>query len=354
MSKVIETLMAPPQSQPFRLLDLPVEIRAMIFSELLVVERTIHDKQRYEEGEEREMCVHIKNVPSTLLRLLINARRRSANVGCVIIDTLAPEKLEPLSTRRTPFLVTGWKSHEDWEMTTYVSGFGHDLRVLETNRQIYHEASIVYYSQNIFYAEGPSVLVPFLKDRGNRTRNLIRKLSIRYPSPAEETRTPFGADDYGMYDCVDGDLSMWADTCHYISLNMPGLAQLDLRGRNCSTVSKLELDDKPKTPQTTSDFPARQREVLATIGPGTKLTVSEPEWCRRDDFSGMRPTNFLFTPLQPWLRNQVSQLRVMNGLAGYAAPDLPSQARKANLESFWKKFLQGRSARSYKLIESEE
>ena len=48
--------MAPPQ--PFRLLDLPVEIRAMIFSELLVVERTIHDIERYEEGEEHEMCVH--------------------------------------------------------------------------------------------------------------------------------------------------------------------------------------------------------------------------------------------------------------------------------------------------------
>ena len=244
-------------------------------------------------------------------------------------------------------------------MTTYVSGFtgsSLDLQVLETNRrQIYHEASIIYYSQNIFYADGPSVLVPFLKDRGSRTRSLIRKVSIGYPSPAGETRTPFGRDEDGMYDSFDGDLSMWEDACHYISLNMPGLAQLDLRvGRDCSTTSELELDDKPKTLQTTSDFPAQQREVLATIGPETKLTVSEPEWCGWRDYSGISPTDILFSPLQPFLSNEISQFRVTNGLAGHHAPALPSQARKANLESVWKKFLRGRSARSYKLIEFDE
>lgn len=301
------------------------------------------------------MCSH-KERPLDIMRLLINARRRSANVGCIIINTLAPSKFEPLSTRRTPFLVTGWKSDEEWEMTTYVSGFSLDLQVLETNRQIYQEASTIYYSQNMFYAESASVLVPFLKHRGSRTRSLIRKVSIEYPSPAGEMRIPFGADEHGMYNAFEWELSMWEDACHYISLNMPGMAQLDLRvRRNCSTVSELELDDEPMTLQTTSDFPAQQMEVLATIGPDTKLTVSETEWCGwDDDYSGISPTDILFSPLQPFLRNEISQFRVTNGLAGHPAPGLPSQSRKANLESVWKKLLQGRSARSYKLIESEE
>ena len=129
-------------------------------------------------------------------------------------------------------------------MTTYVSGFSLDLQVLETNRQIYQEASTIYYSQNMFYAESASVLVPFLKHRGSRTRSLIRKVSIEYPSPAGEMRIPFGADEHGMYNAFEWELSMWEDACHYISLNMPGMAQLDLRvRRNCSTVSELELDD---------------------------------------------------------------------------------------------------------------
>ena len=355
MSKVIESLMAPPQSQPFRLLDLPVEIRAMIFSELLVVERIIHDNLQYEEGEEPERCVHIKSVPSTLLRLLINARRRSANVGCVIIDTLAPDKFEPLSTRRTPYLVTGWKTEHNWEMTTYVCDFSPDLQVLETNRQIYQEASTIYYSQNMFYAKGPSVLVAFLKDRGMRTRNLIRKLSVGYPGPAKKKHTPFGADDHGMCYSFDGYISMWEDACHYISLNMPGLAQLDLRVvREYKTVSELLLEDPTKALQTTSVFPAQQRELLATIGPETKLTMSETGWCLWDDYYGIRPTDVLFSPLQPWLRNEISELRVTNGLAAHPAPSLPSQARKVNLESLWKKILQRRRVRSYTLTESEE
>lgn len=50
--------MARPQRQPSRLLDLPREIRDMIFSELLVEKRYIHEKECCGEGEESEMCVH--------------------------------------------------------------------------------------------------------------------------------------------------------------------------------------------------------------------------------------------------------------------------------------------------------
>ena len=50
--------MSEARCQPFRLLDLPVEIRAMIFADLLVVDCTIHDHGFDKEGEEPKMCVH--------------------------------------------------------------------------------------------------------------------------------------------------------------------------------------------------------------------------------------------------------------------------------------------------------
>ena len=58
MPNVVESVMARPQRQPFRLLSLPAEIRNMIYSELLVEKRYIHEKECCEEGKEPKMCVH--------------------------------------------------------------------------------------------------------------------------------------------------------------------------------------------------------------------------------------------------------------------------------------------------------
>ena len=241
----------------------------------------------------------------TLSRLLIDTRRRSTNVGCIVITALAPKKYDPLSTRRTPFPVTGWKN--DQHETTYRCGSSPDLRVLETNRQIYHEASIVFYSQNMFYAHGPSVLVPFLKDRGSRNRSLIRKMSIQYPSSGW---TWFGVDKDGRCDFFCGDLSVWEDACSYIGLNMPGLAQLDLRNARHYTMEHSD-DEDVKNLQPESDFPAQRREVLASFGPETKLTVSESEWWRWKD---IKPEDNLFSPLRPWLRYEISHIQVKKWL----------------------------------------
>lgn len=339
--------MAPTQCEPFRLLDLPLDIRVMIFSELLIAKQIIHDNE-YCEGEETKMCVHIQINLKTLLPLLINSRRRPANVGCIILDTLDPSKYKPSCTRRTSFLVTGWESDCTWEMTTYACGSCPDLRVLETNRQIYRESSAIFYSQNMFYTDGPSVLVPFLRDRGTRTLSLIRKLSIGYPSPAQETGTGFGAIEHGMYDRFYGNPNMWEDVCYYVSLNMPGLAQLDLRvARGFVMEIELEEDEEPNFLQTKSDFPAQQRKVLATIGPETELTVSETGWCSWEVWPGISSNDVFFSPLQPWLRNEISQLRVRNGLTENLSQEFPLQARKANLASLWEEILHERSPMVY-------
>lgn len=58
MPKVVESIMAQPQRQPSRLLSLPRELRDMIFSELLVENRYIHETEHRGEGKEPVMCVH--------------------------------------------------------------------------------------------------------------------------------------------------------------------------------------------------------------------------------------------------------------------------------------------------------
>ena len=101
---------------------------------------------------------------------------------------------------------------------------------------------------------------------------------------------------------------MWEDACCYISLNMPGLAQLDLRNaRTYASRHLLAIDEDVKNLQAESDFPAQRREVLASFGPETKLTVSESEWWRWED---IKPEDNLFSPLRPWLRYEISQIQV--------------------------------------------
>ena len=172
----------------------------------------------------------------------------------------------------------------------------------------------------MFYAHGPSVLVPFLKDLGSRNRSLIRKLSIQYPSSGW---TWSGVDENGRCEIFEADLSVWEDACCYISLNVPGLAQLDLRNAEtyAPRYSRANSEDV-KNLQPKRDFPARRRNVLASFGPEKKLTVSESEWWGRKD---IRPEANLFSPLRPWLRNEISQLQIKKGLTERLAKGTQSE-----------------------------
>lgn len=134
--------------------------------------------------------------------------------------------------KRTSFLVSGWQHYQSQlEFTTYTLRTGKsNLQSLHINRQLYQEASAVFYSRNFFYAGGmtPTVTVPFLKDRGNRSLGSLRKLSIVYPSPLADLYDF----DY-LRDDIEVNESMWEDICCYISLRLPSLAHLGMSLQFC-------------------------------------------------------------------------------------------------------------------------
>ena len=109
----------------------------------------------------------------------------------------------------------------------------------------------------------------------------------------------------------------------------------------------LEEDEEPRFLQTKSDFPAQQRRVLATIGPETELTVSETGWCSWEVWEGIGSNDILFSPLQPWLRNEIAHLRVQNGLVENLAQECPLQIRNAKLANFWEDILREMSPTVY-------
>lgn len=146
-----------------------------------------------------------------------------------MVDVLQPDKYErwyPLFTKRTSFLLNEVVTQSKYVFTTYKLPRGMDhIRILQTNRQIYQEASAIFYSRNMFYANDcPAVVIPFMKDRGTRSLDSLRSLSIMYPSaminPKAVREKKYHAG------CTMSDESAWEDVCCYISLHLHRLAHL--------------------------------------------------------------------------------------------------------------------------------
>ena len=226
----------------------------------------------------------------------------------------------------------------------------------------------------MFFADNPSVVIPFLKDRSSRSLRLIRKLSIIYPSHVDLVDTVnaengyFGSPSHNTSRC---DESMWEDVCCYISLHMPGLVHLDLRvnresGFEGGPIQLLEHESFESL-QTSSDFPTKRRKDLATLGPETVLTVSETDWPDWEELLPLRPgsapdpsdndesywedpTDVLFSPLQPWLSRKISRLRKRNGLA----PGTTPSDRQEVVQKFWATRRKRGNHRFYRLPCPEE
>ncbi len=146
-----------------------------------------------------------------------------------MVDVLQPDKYErwyPLFTKRTSFLLNEVVPHSRYVFTTYKLPKGmSDIRMLQTNRQIYQEASAIFYSRNMFYANySPAVVIPFLKDRGTRSLDSLRRLSIMYPSAMIKMKAAGGKKYHTG--CTMSDESAWEDVCCYISLHLHRLAHL--------------------------------------------------------------------------------------------------------------------------------
>jgi len=258
--------------------------------------------------------------------LLIQAGRfHSKSLGCVIIGTVDSNTYDDLYMSRTSFLSPGWS----WKETTYLCHTSDlSLNLLKTNRQIYQEASRIFYSRNMFYAQDAFVIIPFLKDRSSRSRAFIRKLSVVYSNPIQ---LPYIAQQYSSEYSSGQSESQWEDVCCYIASQLPDLLHLDLRVRRDrfqdSAGNRLDSGPNWDALQSALDFPKKRRKELATINPQTELTVSEDGWSTWDD---CRPDCIILTSLRPWLANKVERLRQKNALS------LVGPARDDNLRKYWK------------------
>lgn len=296
--------------QPYSFLDLPFEIRTMIYKELFVVQKLLCN---YDEGTPQRL-------------------RRSADVGCVVIATLDPTKYDSLFMTRSSFPVKRSIHSREWQTTTYFCKSGIDLCLLATNRQIYEESSEIFYSQNMFFFNDLSVATPFLKDRSTRSKSFMRKLSVQYPRP-KALEHPLAFHDSPLHAEIT-----WEEICCYVSLHMQGLAQLDLRvdRGGCCLFNAGVLDYKD------ADFPAKQRKDLATLGQGTTLTESGIEWCGWRNDENMRHAN-LFAPLEPWLRESIAQIRAKH------FSQKERLLRQNALERFWQAHRKQRNDQAYQI-----
>lgn len=78
----------------------------------------------------------------------------------------------------------------------------------------------------MFYFEGPppAVAVPFIKDRGTRSLDFLRRLSIMCPSTLVNPNAVGKGKHHS--DSTVGDERMWEELCCYISLHLPRLSHL--------------------------------------------------------------------------------------------------------------------------------
>ena len=228
------------------------------------------------------------------------------------------------------------------------------MQILEVNRQIYKEASVTFYSQNVFYFDLAVVTLPFLRDRGTRSLENLRKISILYPSPA-----PFGFTSRLGPSYMEGDERMWEDLCCFLSLRVRKLAHLDLRVQRLDGCIEwwdyLSISDSEwRSMQTPSDFPFKRRNELATLSTETEVTVSAGT---TDGFVEGRQIAYerpLFTPLRTWLDDSIARLRDRSGLSVTS----PESERLEAAKAFWALRRKCRRQRIWHLtddgIESEE
>ena len=218
------------------------------------------------------------------------------------------------------------------------------MQIFKVNRQIYQEASVIFYSQNMFYFDRAVVTLPFLRDHGTRSLGNLRKFSILYPSTA-----PLGLTSELGPSFLEGDERMWEDLCCFLSLRLRKLAHLDLRVERSDRYTAHSYNDSEwQSLQTPSDFPFKRRNELATLSTEAKVTVSAATTKgfterRRTDYEGKG--RVLFAPLQSWLEDSIARIRDRSGLSA----ETPESERLETAERYWKKRRDSRRKQTWRL-----
>lgn len=227
-----------------------------------------------ENGDPEEVIV-AAHTPRTVGGILISeVQSKNAQHGWKRTSyPKPPKRLEEFTIDDITY-VYETDSEDEKLPTTYHLASEVSLQLFYTCRQVYEEASVIFYGQNRFYIKEIHSLVPFLEDRPPSSRCLIRILSIRLlwdyiwanktvpltNTWADET-VPLTSPERGAF----------PEACTYISghAEFSNLKQLDLRTYAGGLHPKFLDNIKP------DDILVKQ---LASIASPDIMTVSLMNW----------------------------------------------------------------------------
>lgn len=185
-----------------------------------------------------------------------------AGQGVVCVEGLDPLDHDPLG----------------WELVPYRSRKKFPLQLLRVSRQVFTEASRIFYSMNMFYFEKIDVVVPFLHDRPRVFLLKVKSLSI--PLHPLEINYSYGYAALGMSKTAHRYWALW-DLCMYLSnkKRLPCFLELDLRVEDGEDVHSF--------------FGRETVDKLAMVGDPKMMTVSDNGWFWEWKQSLLRPLDGL-------------------------------------------------------------
>lgn len=219
--------------------------------------------------------------------------------GAVLISELHPGKFKPGA--RSTYWTANWDLHGQKQRTTYFIESDIDLRLFCVCRQIYEEATYIFYTKNRFYVESIEALGPFLKDLSSRSRALLKTLSI--PVPCGTQREEDGERIKRYYRVND---STFEAACRQFSKAPELLAnvkQLDLRMWEFDTSYSARVSPDPNTLK----ISAKRAKQLASIAEPGVMTLSFRDWQR---VGGSGPiASSIFEPLPSHIHRKIQRFR---------------------------------------------
>lgn len=258
-------------------LELPSEIRNRVYAHLLV------DEDTYTESSDSKFV--------------------RDGISGILIRELYPGFYKAGSRRRS-YLTPDWDPlHHQQRRTTYTLDSQVDLQLFYVCRQIYKEASYIFYARNRFYVDTIDTLVPFLEDRPCHARDLIKTISI--PVPYGVQRDENGED---IPRCCNVKASTFTYACACLAARpelTANLKQFDLRAwdyyrqKEYNGVGSLDIS--------TLRISTHCAEQAARMADPGIMTMSSFDW-HHSAMAGPEG-HAVFEPLPDHLRRKLQRFR---------------------------------------------
>lgn len=268
------------QSDP-SFLGLPREIRDKILTLLLVVQDVTLTDRGSSEDTVAEECVTEGDRATAALP--------STTIGAILVAEVESEDFNK-HWKRSSYVRHVMESDDFSEAeddddediddmgrpslpTTYCLGSEVTLQLFLVCRQIYDEASSIFYGKNRFYMDAMASLVPFLEDRPAAARQLIQMLSIPVPY-GKQFRSADCDEEIPRCRVVTNET--FAEACTYLASSpdyLSNLKQLDLRIWDFHD----RWNDNPLTLRNLKLSGTRTKQIASVASPQI-MTVSLLDW----------------------------------------------------------------------------